>query len=479
MNNNISKESYGARSIKFRLILASVLIFIMAVVLASLAQYSFYAYFNQIDYYSKSYYELIDFKTNFYDMRTSAENYMKSGANENLSQYNEKKSHLDVLVDELDHAYVEMDNDEQKALIHAICNSYRNYSENLSKIISENNLESSLAEYYSNYTEDADYIDGYVETLLDKRFVEGQNYQKNMLSQMNVFRLVQISMFLILFAAIMYIILIVFFNIVSPVLRISASAKELADGNLDIDDVEYSDMKHDDEIKNLVKVFNTMKNNMKKVIEMQNRNLKMREQLDAQQQLAENAKKELQSAKYQNEILYKKANYDNLTGIFNRNAFENEVRNVIGSYTDKNIGALMVIDVDNFKMVNDTLGHQGGDEVLKLLARCLTNVLMNCGFAGRWGGDEFVGFINNAESIDFIKQKSSDLCRLMNRQFMFKGIIHGISISVGVCPMTKGYELKRAYENSDKMLYDVKEMGRNNYKIFLDDIKADAVRENI
>lgn len=478
MNSNISKESYGAKSIKFRLILASVLIFLMAVILASLAQYSFYAYFNQIDYYSKSYYELIDFKTNFSDMCKYAESYMKNGTDESFSQYNDKKTYLDVLVNELGNAYAEMDNDEQKALVHAICNSYRNYSYNLSQLVSENALDSSLAEYYSDYTEDEDYIDGYVETLLDNRFVEGQNYQKNMLSQMNVFRVVQISMFLVLFAAIMYIILIVFFNIVRPVLKIADSAKQLADGNLDIDDVEFADMKHDDEIKNLVEVFNNMKNNMKKMIEMKNRNLKMREQLDAQQ-LAENAKKELQSAKYQNEILYKKANYDNLTGIFNRNAFENEVRSVLGSYTDKNIGALMVIDVDNFKMVNDTLGHQGGDEVLKLLARCLTNVLMNCGFAGRWGGDEFVGFINNAENIDFIKQKSSDLCQLMNRQFVFKGIIHGISISVGVCPMTKGYELKRAYENSDKMLYDVKEMGRNNYKIFLDDIKTDAVRERV
>jgi len=77
LNNNISKESYGARSIKFRLILASVLIFIMAVVLASLAQYSFYAYFNQIDYYSKSYYELIDFKTNFYDILNLGVRYAK------------------------------------------------------------------------------------------------------------------------------------------------------------------------------------------------------------------------------------------------------------------------------------------------------------------------------------------------------------------------------------------------------------------
>ncbi len=468
-----SPKIYGTKSIKFRLTISAVLILAISVFQILLSTYSFEMYFKQIDYYSTSYYELINFRNGFNNMCQSAENYIKDEKNEDLENFNAKKEILDNTAKKLESEYTVMDDDEQKALIHAICNSYKNYSNEISSIIISNDT----VNYYEKYSDNSVYIDNYIEVLLNARFIQGQVYHENIQKKMNIFKVIEISAFIFLLTSIFYIIIVTFNQIVKPVLVISAYSQELAQGKLDIGDIDDSQLKHDDEIKNLVVLFNKMKQTMREMIKVNNENNLMHKQLNEVKKNVENAMDELISAKSQNEILFKKANYDNLTGIFNRNAFENNVRQSLENFKDDSLGALMVIDIDNFKMVNDTLGHQGGDEVLKLLARCLTNILADCGFVGRWGGDEFVGFITHADNIEFINKKASDLCKIMNRKFMFKGIIHDISISVGVCPMTKGYELKKAYEHSDKMLYDVKEMGRNNYKVYIEDLAVSVNKE--
>ena len=224
-------------------------------------------------------------------------------------------------------------------------------------------------------------------------------------------------------------------------------------------------------------MFNNMKRNLRDMFRTCEENLLTTQKLLEEQRKYQIVKKQLLNEQEQNEILFKKANYDNLTQIFNRQAFEINIHETIAGYDDSDLGALFVIDVDNFKSVNDTLGHQGGDEVLKALALCLKNTLADCGFAGRWGGDEFVGFISNAPNIHFIRNKASDLCSLMNRQFLFKGILHHISISIGVCPMKKNDELGVAYEHADMMLYEVKKMGRNNFKIYLNSNESYEFKE--
>lgn len=474
---DVPSKIYGTKSIKFRLVISAVMILIISIFQIALSTYSFEVYFKQIDYYSSSYYELIDFRNGLRNMCQCAENYMKNVKTEDLEKYNIQKETLDNTIQNFDNQYTALDDDEQKALIHSICNSYKNYSEELHSLIMSNDMNYALTAYYENCKDTSVYIDNYIETLLNARFQQGQIFHETIQKKMTVFRIIEVFAFIFLILAICYIIIVTFNQIVKPVLVISSYSKELAKGNLDVNDIDDSLMKHDDEIKNLVMLFNKMKQTMKDMVKVSDENNRMQEKLKEVKKNAANAIDELISAKSQNEILYRKANYDNLTNIFNRNAFENNVRKEIEDFNENSLGALLVIDVDNFKMVNDTLGHQGGDEVLKLLARCLTNTLADCGFAGRWGGDEFVGFIKNADNIEFIEKKSSDLCHLMNRNFMFKGIIHGISISVGVCPMTKGYSLKTAYENSDKMLYDVKEMGRNNYKVYLEDLMVSVSKE--
>lgn len=464
-----SSAVYGLKSIKFKLKFSFGFIFLMAAVLVFLSTYTFEMYFNQIDYYSSSYYELIDLRNSFNDMNSYIENYWKNHEQSDLINYNSEKNEIDLLIKDIKKQMNNSDNDEESALMHAVCNSYQDYIGHISTLVLLSDSETALEEYYEVYQKSTEYINIYIETLLNKRFVSGQSYYENLQFNMHIFRTIEISSFVLLILAICYILFTIFRNIVYPILIISAQSREIALGNFDVDDIQPRNPKNKDEITNLILMFNHMKNNLKNMFETSEQNLKMAQELIKEQKRSEIIEKQLRSEKYQNEILFKKANYDNLTQIFNRNAFEQNVKETIEIFDEQSLGALFVIDVDNFKSVNDTLGHQGGDEVLKSLAYCLSNTLADCGFAGRWGGDEFVGFISKAPNIHFIRQKASDLCCIMNKQFMFKGIIHHISISVGVCPIQKGDELKLIYSQADEMLYDVKEAGRNNFKIYMAD----------
>ena len=158
--------------------------------------------------------------------------------------------------------------------------------------------------------------------------------------------------------------------------------------------------------------------------------------------------------------LLQKAEYDALTGILNRRAFDQICRN---SVEQKEKIAMLLIDMDNFKNINDTYGHSGGDIALKELARILTETFRSGDFVARIGGDEFAVILPGcpAEAGNTIIDKVSRI----NEELSGLQDIKNVSVSVGVAFSEVGYN-ETLFKNADEALYQVKENGRHGCRIF-------------
>lgn len=129
--------------------------------------------------------------------------------------------------------------------------------------------------------------------------------------------------------------------------------------------------------------------------------------------------------------------------------------------------ALLLIDLDHFKLINDKYGHYSGDYVLTEVAEILTSIFSGVGFAGRVGGDEFAVLISercSEASISQLCEKSLDEARRIS--FQFDGsFVNPVRFSMGCSFAKDGQSFEELYQDSDEMLYVVKENGRNGYKI--------------
>ncbi len=156
--------------------------------------------------------------------------------------------------------------------------------------------------------------------------------------------------------------------------------------------------------------------------------------------------------------LQSKAERDELTGLLNRSAFNNLV-----SFYKKAHGrlALLVIDVDHFKNVNDTCGHAKGDDALKRIAVMLEENFRTNDFPIRYGGDEFVVIMAGlgVENKDVIEQKIDHMNKMLQSP---EDGEPSLSISVGVAFSESGFA-ENLFEKADKALYQAKENGRCGY----------------
>lgn len=159
--------------------------------------------------------------------------------------------------------------------------------------------------------------------------------------------------------------------------------------------------------------------------------------------------------------LLKKAEYDALTGILNRHAFE-DICHALRQQKQK-LGFLL-IDLDNFKHINDTYGHSGGDTVLKEVAKTLKDLFRSDDFVFRIGGDEFAAVLPNFDPLyfDIIQKKIQHANESLKNM---KDGIKPVSLSVGVAFSLEGFS-DQLYKNADAALYEVKEHGKRGCKIF-------------
>ena len=173
----------------------------------------------------------------------------------------------------------------------------------------------------------------------------------------------------------------------------------------------------------------------------------------------------LQNKNKQNSLLKEKSETDSLTGIFNRGACKELVSNYIENKSNDLYGAFFIIDIDNFKGVNDNLGHKIGDDVLKDLADNLKRLFRKSDIVGRWGGDEFIVFMKDLDfsNLHVASKIATNLCNTMNKTITYNDISQNISLSIGIVFTKDNINFTELYQKADEILYTVKENGKNGF----------------
>ena len=161
-----------------------------------------------------------------------------------------------------------------------------------------------------------------------------------------------------------------------------------------------------------------------------------------------------------------KANRDALTGLYNREYFEQFVSNTL----KKNVlssAALIFVDVDHFKRVNDTLGHMVGDDILCFFAKRLLGVFRHTDIIARYGGDEFVVFANGIARAD-LEKRLTKLCEVLRYPYRNGTIEYRVSGSIGAALYPEdGTDYKELLDHADCAAYVAKEQGRDQFVLYL------------
>ncbi len=157
---------------------------------------------------------------------------------------------------------------------------------------------------------------------------------------------------------------------------------------------------------------------------------------------------------------------DLMTEIYNKVSAQNLISKYLGSETDDyEVNALFIIDLDNFKKLNDTLGHQEGDIALIKQTSKLKNVFRKTDIIGRIGGDEFIVLMKNVKNIDTVKNRGEELSHILVQKHEKNGVIVEISASIGIAIVMGKTGLSDIYMAADSALYEAKNSGKRGYKI--------------
>ena len=163
---------------------------------------------------------------------------------------------------------------------------------------------------------------------------------------------------------------------------------------------------------------------------------------------------------------YYEAKRDMLTGLINKNYTEKYLDEYIKDNPDSKI-AVIIIDIDNFKLVNDNLGHLFGDEVLKQVAQVIKGATYTGDVVGRIGGDEFLIFIKNYTSKEDVENITKNICTYIPEIYVGEQNNFRLSASCGISYYPEhGLDGSTLYENADKALFFTKGLGKNGYNTY-------------
>jgi len=178
---------------------------------------------------------------------------------------------------------------------------------------------------------------------------------------------------------------------------------------------------------------------------------------------------DISERKRQEELIVRQANFDALTGLANRNLFRDRlVQSIAHAQGNGSLVALMFLDLDRFKTVNDSLGHKSGDELIQATAEHITSVLDDGDTVGRLGGDEFAIIVNGARSIWEVELQASRILQIIAQPVIVGGgleIFTTASIGITVCP-SDGDDDEILLRQADTAMYHAKAEGGNKLRFF-------------
>ena len=174
--------------------------------------------------------------------------------------------------------------------------------------------------------------------------------------------------------------------------------------------------------------------------------------------------KDINKSKQEEIKIITAAKYDQMTMLFNRETAMDSIKKIIIHEENKS-HALFMLDIDNFKTLNDTLGHQAGDMFLINLAKDLKKSFRDSDIIGRIGGDEFFIFVQNLYDRQQIEKKAEAILEIIRKAAQnYESINIGGSVGGSLYPK-HGNTLDELYTKADEALYEAKRAGKNRYKI--------------
>ncbi|MFZ2540194.1 MAG: EAL domain-containing protein, partial [Gallionella sp.] len=213
-----------------------------------------------------------------------------------------------------------------------------------------------------------------------------------------------------------------------------------------------STLSSQDEIGELSNVFNQM------LDELSRRELSLHE--------------ELKERRHIEERLSEIAHFDPVTRLPNRNSFNSQIDRALLNYKyEHEKFALLFLDLDNFKYVNDTFGHHAGDLVLLNVAERLRGLLRQEDFVARLGGDEFVIIMSDFSELAPIISVAEKIITALQQPFFVDGheAFVGTSIGIATCP-EHGEDGETLQRQADSAMYQAKSLGKNNFQFYQDDL---------
>lgn len=248
-----------------------------------------------------------------------------------------------------------------------------------------------------------------------------------------------------------------------PIIELSENMQTAAAGELDV----HCDINRDDEFGVLSDSFN-----------------QMMEIISTNYNAALDSKKDAEASKYELQLHYddmeRLAYTDALTGLYNRTAFFKFANEIL---SNNKMGlknhAIIFIDLDGFKSINDTLGHDYGDLLLKAVTKKFTSFIDEGDILARNGGDEFVILRNRVTTTEELEQFLDKLISISTHPFLLEDETVHISLSAGVALFPQnGLSLSELMKNADIAMYSSKNAGKNNYTFFSSTMEDEVNRRN-
>ncbi|MCC0629379.1 MULTISPECIES: GGDEF domain-containing protein [unclassified Clostridioides] len=191
--------------------------------------------------------------------------------------------------------------------------------------------------------------------------------------------------------------------------------------------------------------------------------------------------KDIDNQKKEEIRLKLKAERDTLTGLYNKGTTEKLINDFLDSEeASSGIHAFLIVDIDNFKSVNDNLGHVFGDKVLFEVSKHLKPIFRKDDIVGRIGGDEFIAFLKNIQSFENAKKKAEKICDIFRNSYTENKKTYKISGTVGISFVPEhGTIFKELYRKADVALYYAKSKGKDKYALYDDYIYQNELKNNI